>query len=459
MEGKEVIKNRGNPPEWQRAVLKAGELYLVGGAVRDILFGIESGYDLDYLAARIEFDKLVSILDGFGKSDLVGKSFGVIKFRPRGGETVDISLPRTEHSTGLGHKDFSVAADPQVPVEQDLVRRDFTINSMAVDLSDGTLVDPLGGAGDIERRLLRVNRQGSFREDPLRIIRGVQFYCRFGLEIEEKTFELMQKEAELVVTVSAERIREELNKMMILSEKPGEGFVLLHRIGALRYLIPELEETYGVEQNEFHPHDIFTHSVRSCDAAGPDLKVRWSALLHDIGKKKTKKDKDGRTVFYGHESESEVIARNILSRFRFSNSFIEDTCRLIRYHMFNLTSESSESAIRRFISRVGRENLEDLYRLRIADAMSRDDMESIEELEGLKEAIGRVLEKEAAFKITDLKIRGDDIIEIAGIEEGPEVGRILRNLFERVIEDPGLNRNKTLRKIVRDDFKEDDGGG
>ncbi len=453
MEGKRFIRNTGELAEWQKAVLEAGELYLVGGAVRDMLMGVESCYDRDYLAGKIKFERLVSILSVYGKSDLVGKSFGVIKFKPSGGGTVDVSLPRTEHSTGWGHKEFSVVADPEVGVEQDLVRRDFTINSMAVDLRDSKLVDPLGGAEDIEKRLLRVNRRGSFREDPLRIIRGVQFYCRFKLSIEEETLELMEREAELAVTVSSERVREELNKMMLLSDKPGEGFVLMHRIGVLKYLIPELEETHGVEQNEFHPHDIFTHSVKSCDAAEPDLKIRWSALLHDIGKKKTKTEKEGRAVFYGHERESEIIARNILSRFRFSKRFIDDVCGLIRYHMFNLDAESTEGAIRRFISRVGKENLEDLYRLRIADAMSRDDVESVETLEGLKGAIERVLEKEAAFKITDLEISGDDIIEITGIEEGPEVGKILRGLFERVIEDPSLNRKKTLRQIVRNDFK------
>lgn len=435
---------------WEEALITVGELYLVGGVVRNMLFGLEyNELDEDYLVRGIELEKLISILEEFGKTDLVGRSFGVVKFKPYGQKTVDISLPRRERSTGWGHRDFSVKADPDVPVEEDLLRRDFTINSMALDLKDFALLDPLSGVTDIKKRILRVNREESFTEDPLRIIRGVQFYCRFGLKIDKATKELMKRDAELVATVSGERIREEINKMLLLSEKPSKGFELLRETGVLRVIIPELDETFGIEQNEYHPDDIFNHSIKSCDEAPPRLDIKWSALLHDLGKKSTKMEKDGRVVFYGHERESEITVRKVLSRLRFSNRFIDRVRHLVRHHMFNIEEDSSDSAVRRFIARVGEEHLSALFDLRRADAASAGDVESIEKLEGLKRRIELLRAEDSAFKIRDLKINGEDIMGITGLGPGPEIGRIMEALFERVIEEPELNDTDKLKDIVR----------
>ena len=435
---------------WEQAVIGEGELYIIGGVVRDLLLGGTcDSPDTDYVACRIEYERLVSLLEPFGRTHLVGKSFGVIKFDAPDGETVDISLPRTEVSTGGGHRDFDVRHDPTLPIATDLERRDFTINSMALGLHDERLVDPLGGRGDLERGILRVNRESSFLEDPLRMLRGVQFMARFALVVDADTRRLMEKHHALIGTVSAERVREELNKLM-LSRRPSDGFVFMHETGLLREVLPELEDTWGVEQNEFHPDDVFFHSVKSCDAAPPDLAVRWAALMHDIEKPDSKQTVKGRTVFYGHQDAGAETAVRILERLRFPADFTRRVSTLVAQHMFNITDEWSDGALRRFVARVGRENLEDLLALRIADARSRGDGEVEANVEWIRGEIGRILEQDGTLKRTDLAISGRDVMELLDLEEGERIGEVLGALLERVLDDPTLNERETLLELVRE---------
>jgi tRNA nucleotidyltransferase (CCA-adding enzyme) len=434
---------------WERHLLEVCDLYLVGGTVREILRGAGTGsLDEDYLASGIEYDDLVSRLERFGSVNLVGKSFGVIKFTPPSERTVDISLPRTEFSTGIAHRDFSVRFDPRLPVEKDLERRDFTVNSMALHVGTHLLVDPLGGRADLEKRLLRVNRRDSFLEDPLRILRGVQLMARLDFTIEELTRADMRSNVALLASVSAERVRDELNKMLELAAAPSRGFVFMHEEGILPFVLPELEATFGVEQNEFHPDDVFMHSLKSCDRARPELHLRWSALLHDIGKKEMKQVVDGRTVFYRHEEASARDAEAILDRLRCPRELRKKVVSLIVHHMFNITDDWSETAVRRFIVRAGRENLDDLLALREADGLSRDDGAVVAQNAAIRKRFERVLASEAAFKIGDLAIGGADIMETLGIAEGPEVGKILRTLFEAVVENPEENNRERLIALV-----------
>jgi tRNA nucleotidyltransferase (CCA-adding enzyme) len=434
---------------WERHLLEVCDLYLVGGTVREILRGAGAGFvDEDYLASGIEYDDLVARLERFGSVNLVGKSFGVIKFTPPSERTVDISLPRTEFSTGIAHRDFSVRFDPRLPVEKDLERRDFTVNSMALHIGTHLLIDPLDGRRDLEKRLLRVNRRDSFLEDPLRILRGVQLMARLEFAIEELTRADMRSGAPLLASVSAERVRDELNKMLELAAEPSRGFVFMHEVGILPFVLPELEATFGVEQNEFHPDDVFMHSLKSCDRARPELRLRWSALLHDIGKKEMKQVVDGRTVFYRHEEASARDADAILERLRFPGEFRKKVVSLIVHHMFNITDDWSDTAVRRFIVRAGRENLGDLLALREADGLSRGDGAVVVQNAAIRDRFERVLASEAAFKTTDLAIGGADIMEALGIAEGPEVGKILRALFEAVIENPEENTRERLVALV-----------
>jgi tRNA nucleotidyltransferase (CCA-adding enzyme) len=436
--------------EWERRLLDVCDLYLVGGTVRELLRGVGGGsVDEDYLAAGIEYDDLVSRLERFGSVNLVGKSFGVIKFTPPSRRTVDVSLPRTEFSTGTAHRDFSVKFDPHLPVEKDLERRDFTINSMALHLGTRALVDPLGGRVDLERRLLRVNRRDSFLEDPLRILRGVQLMARLGFAVEDDTRADMRKHAALLGNVSAERVRDELHKMLEFASEPSRGFLLMHEEGILPFLLPELDATFGEEQNEFHPDDVFMHSLKSCDRARPELHLRWSALLHDIGKKEMKRIIDGRTVFYRHEEASARDADAILERLRCTRELRRKVVSLIEHHMFNITDDWSDAAVRRFIVRAGRENLDDLLALREADGLSRGDTAVIAQNAAIRRRLEGVLASDAAFKMKDLAIGGADIMEATGIGEGPEVGGILRRLFEVVLENPEENTRERLLELVR----------
>ncbi|MDZ7859887.1 MAG: HD domain-containing protein [Candidatus Krumholzibacteriota bacterium] len=454
MDEKKIIEIGREHYNWEYEILRRGELYLVGGVVRNLLFGFDGeSLDTDYLVRGIELNKLVTILDKYGRTDLVGKSFGVIKFTPEGGKTVDIAMPRTEHSTGIGHKDFEVYANPRVRVEDDLVRRDFTINSIALNLKNMSLIDPLEGSKDIKNNLLRVNREGSFAEDPLRMIRGVQFLCRFNLKIDLKTRRYIEHASSMIESVSGERLKDEFNKLLLLSKEPGRGFIFMKETGLLSYLIPELEETFGVEQNEYHPDDIFYHSIKSCNIAPQRLNVRWSALLHDLGKKSAKMKKAGRIVFYGHENESQRIAKDILTRFRYSKRFTANVCHLIKNHMFNITEDCKDSTVRRFVSRVGVENLDDLFALREADALSRGDTDSAYNVKWLEKRIEYLIKADSALATSDLEIDGYDIMRLTGLKRGPRVGEILNDLLQKVIENPDFNTRRKLSELAVEEYR------
>ena len=434
---------------WEAALLDAGDLYLVGGTVRDMLLGADvDSIDADYLVKGIALEDCISRLERFGAISFVGKSFGVLKFTPRSERTVDVSLPRTEFSTGPAHRDFEVRFDPHLAVEKDLERRDYTINSMAFDLRTARLIDPLAGARDLDARVLRVNRSASFIEDPLRILRGVQFMARFALAVDKGTRALMRRDRSLLGSVSPERVRDELNKMMRFAAAPSSGFLFMHDEGILGIILPELESTFGVEQNEYHPDDVFLHSLKSCDRARADLRLRWSALLHDLGKKDMKQFVDGRTVFYRHEERSARMADEILERLRFPNDLRRRIVSLIEHHMFNMTPDWSDAAVRRLVAKVGTENIDDLLALREADGLSRGEGRTLDENRTIRERITRILESDAAFKIKDLAITGGDVMKALGMEEGPQVGVILRELFDVVLEHPELNSRESLIALV-----------
>ncbi len=442
---------------WQREILKHGELYRVGGSVRDRLMGVEArAPDSDYLVRGIPPEALESILSGLGRVSLVGKHFAVFKFKAHGrGEEVDIAFPREEVSTGPGHREFDVRASWDLPVEADLRRRDFTINAIAQNVLDGALVDPFDGERDIRRKVLRMVFPKAFEEDPLRILRGVRFAARFSLTIEAQTERAMKASVSLLETLSPERIQEEITKLLTQCDTPSGGFRMLRDLGALRILMPELERGVGVEQNEYHPDDIFVHSLKTCDCVPKEnLLVRWAAILHDLGKvdKKRVIEETGsppRIVFYGHEFESAVIGDRILGRLRYPNSFVERCHLLVRNHMFNYQPEWSPATVRRFIRRVGEENLPDLFLLREADCCSRDLEACIAELTDIKERVNEEIARKRALKISDLAISGRDVMEALGVAEGPEVGRVLSALLEAVLESPGLNTRERLIELAK----------
>jgi tRNA nucleotidyltransferase (CCA-adding enzyme) len=448
-------------PPWQTDVLAQGELYRVGGSVRDALLGATGAArrstvrNEDFLVRGLPPEQLEVILRRHGRLQLVGKSFGVYKFRPTG-ETVeyDIAYPRKERSTGPGHRDFAVQWDWRLAVEDDLARRDFTINAIAQNVKDGRVVDPCGGRADIDRRVLRMIFPQAFGEDPLRILRGVRFAACFGLAIDEPTFNAMAAASAGLAALSAERVQEEFTKLLTECERPSVGLEHMRRLGALAVLFPELNRTFGVTQNEYHPDDVYWHTLRTCDAAPADhLVVRWAALLHDLGKVDKKQvltdDAGERVVFYGHEEVSAEFTDRVLRRLRYGTDFI-DACRtLVAHHMFDYRPEWNASTIRRFIRRVGEKNLENLFLLREADCRSRGLDDEVRKLDGLRQRIHAEFAARGVWKVEDLAIDGEDVMQLLGIGPGPRVGEALQAVLERVLEDPALNTRERLIEILR----------
>ncbi len=444
---------------WQDEILSRGELFRVGGCVRDELLQVEQANPVtDFVVRGLPPEELEAILARHGRVAFVGRAFGVYKFTPGGeGLPVDIAYPRREVSTGVGHRDFEIQADWNLPIEEDLVRRDFTINAIAERVGhEGRWIDPTGGVGDLEARVLRAIFPRAFVEDPLRIVRGARFVSRFSLRPAPETLQLMREAAALVATVSAERVQEEFSKILDESERPGLAFDLLHQVGALGCWLPELERCAGVEQNEYHPDDIYWHTLKTLDAAPRgNRRVRWAALLHDLGKvdtRQTVRDELGeRVVFYGHESVSAVMAAVILERLRYPREFVAGCRLLVEEHMFHYESAWKPATVRRLMRRMGTAKmLDDLLLLREADCRSRQMETGIAEVEELRRRVEVERMAVATLHVTDLAVDGAEVMRLLGIGPGPAVGSALEQLLERVTDDPSLNEPGALRRLLRE---------
>jgi len=441
------------------STLGPGHVFSVGGRVRDeVLSSLgrpqPESPDLDYLVMGVPYDEIVHRLTKIGSSDLVGASFGVIKFT-RDGRTVDIALPRRERSTGTHHRDFLIESSPDIPLEDDLSRRDFRVNMMARNLATGDLVDPFGGADDVRNARLDILRDEAFVEDPLRILRGAQFSARFDLEATPHTLSAMRAAANLTNTIAPERVADELIKLLTKSVRPSVGFELLRAVGALSQVMPELLEGWGVEQNEFHRYTVYYHALRSCDEAPPELAVRLAALLHDVGKPRTKSGPH----FYRHEIVGEDMARTMLTRLRFPTDVVQTVTQLIRHHMFASDDPLTDAAVRRFIHRVGAGLVEQLFDLRRADIVASGLPErNPAELDRFAGRVKMELSGPSALSMNDLAIDGGAVISImrelglAGKEfrGDARVGAALRACLDAVLENPKKNTVEDMRKVARD---------
>lgn len=449
---------------WQEEIIRQGELYRVGGSVRDRLLGIDDVIDTDYLVRGIDPETLESLLARHGRAVLVGKVFGVYHFTPVGEPACDIAFPRTELSTGPGHRDFTIETDWRLPVESDLRRRDFTINAIAERIPGHERIDPFDGVGDLRERRLRMIFPEAFAEDPLRILRGARFAARFNLHVDETTTAAMTASSKLLSTVSAERVQDEFSKMLTQCEKPGDAFNFLHQINGLSAVFPELSRCVGVTQNEYHPDDVYWHTLKVCNAAPQSsLLVRWAALLHDLGKVDARQivhDEAGeRVVFYGHEVISAEITERVLERLRYPRVFIAKCAHLVREHMYRYESGWKPSTVRRFMARVGLESLDELFALREADCRSRDLTEELAALEELRSRVQVELRERNGVHLKDLAVGGEDVMRELGLPPGPEVGDVLQRLFERVLESPELNQKTALLALMREEFDGDKGAG
>lgn len=433
------------------------DIYLVGGVVRDIMLG-RPLYDWDFTTNATPQQILALFPDAF-----YNNTFGTVGVpNPLGERPFEITTFRTESAYSDKRHPDSVTWG--TTIKEDLARRDFTINAIALTIPKGasptndgatevTLIDPFNGKGDLDHNLIRAvgDPVQRFNEDALRMMRAVRIASQLGFTIDETTFEAIKMHASSIAQVSKERVRDELLKL-IGSTYPYEGIVMFKNSGLMEQIIPELQASFGVDQKSpgrHHIYDVGTHlimSLKHCQS--PDPIVRLATLIHDIGKPATfRKDASGGITFYNHEVVSAKIARHIAKRLRFSNNQAEKLYLLVRWHMFSVDERQTDSAIRRFIRNVGVDNLNDIVILRIADRLGGGARETSWRLEEFKRRLVSV--QQQPFSVQDLKIDGTDVMAVLGIQPGPKVGQILDDLFAKVV----ANEIENTKEVLMDYLK------
>ncbi len=432
--------------QFSRTFIDAGyECYLVGGAVRSMLLNRDRG-DFD-VATNAPPERVRRL---FRRVIPTGIRHGTVTVLFKG-EQIEVTTYRTEGRYSDSRHPDSVEFVGSI--DEDLKRRDFTINSIAAELPTGRIYDPNDGRGDLKRSLIRTigDPEERFSEDGLRLMRACRFAAQLEFKVEETTLTAISTCAVRIDQVSAERKRDELMRMLE-SRRPSIGLNLMAETSLLKRVIPEMDRCRGVDQKGMHKFDVFTHSLLACDAAPPDNPtVRLAALFHDIGKPDAKQTlENGEVVFYGHEEISEKIAESIMRRLRFPRNAEREVGTLIRNHMFNYTTEWSDSAIRRFLRRVGRENVDKLFALRRADSTAIEGTPaSGKGLEELNRHIHEVLSEENALSYRDLDVDGNELAEEADIPKGPEMGVVFEFLLDAVLDDPALNERSRLLEMAR----------
>lgn len=454
------------------------QLYAVGGAVRDLFIGRES-HDWDFTTDATPEQVLQLFPEGFyantfgtfvlpkkyllenisvqKKSDQKS-DYDPEEFEKLTGEVFDITTMRKESGyTDSRHPTEVVWTNK---IEEDLARRDFTINAMAIkissfefEISNSNIVDPFNGQKDLQAKVIRAvgDPDKRFNEDALRLMRAIRFATQLNFSIEENTLLAIKKNASLINNISWERIRDEIFKILA-AENPVKGILLLRETGILQIILPELERCFGVQQEgpkHDRIYDIGQHSLSSLEhCPSKDPLVRFAALIHDVGKPDTVNiQQDGNVTFYAHDIVGAKISKKIGERFKLSRKEIEKISTLVRYHMFTVTEEQTDSAIRRFIKNVGFENIDDMIAVRIADRLGGGTETAVSwRMEEFRKRIDQVMEK--PFSISDLKVTGTDVMEITGLKPSRQVGDILQKLFEKVQEDAEKNNREYLLEEI-----------
>ena len=427
-----------------RLVAAGHEAYVVGGCVRDALRGVDP-HDWD-IATSATPDEIQKVF----RHSLYLNRFGTVVVR-QGDHEIEVTTYRVEADYADHRHPTSVAFTDSL--HEDLSRRDFTMNAMAwrpgVEGKPGELVDPFGGQRDLEARVVRAvgEPRERFAEDALRMLRAVRFATRLGFVIDPRTADAVRDSAALARDLSGERIQQELTKMLA-APKPSEAFRLLSDLGLLEVICPELEIAKETPQDKAVAQNVFEHSLATLDATpADDLVLRLAGLFHDVGKPATFADGH----FHQHEFVGEATARDILRGWRFDKETVTRVTHLIRNHMFWYQNEWTPSAVRRFIRKVGLENIPALFALRKADNIgSGARSPRMYALEALWERVQEEIRAASAFSLKDLLIDGNDVMKELGIPPSPEVGRILNELFERVTDDPKLNTREKLLELARE---------
>ena len=334
-------------------------------------------------------------------------------------------------------------------IKDDLARRDFTINAMAYDVLADRLIDPFGGLADLEQKRLRAVGEPAarFAEDGLRVLRAARFVATLELELDPATERAIEPSLASYRKVSAERIRDEWLKTM-KARTPSRAFGVMQKHGLLAISAPELVESVGCEQNRYHAYDVWGHALHCLDACPPVPVLRVAGLLHDVGKPRSRafSDKNQDYTFYDHDRIGAEMVDPLLSRLRFSTDEREHIVALVRHHIICYDDQWSDAAVRRWLRRVTPELAEDLYVLCHADivAKGREHAEDLENLEGLKRHVARVMSEGAAFGVKDLAIDGRTLMQELGLPPSRRIGEVLRELLEDVIENPSLNERSKL---------------
>ena len=431
------------------------DAYVVGGAVRDELLGIPV-QELDFVVPGVGHAELRAALEPHGRvEDLIVADQRVgVRLLPRDKEVralqpsgIEFAPPRVERSTGPGRHDFEIVADAGISLEQDMERRDFTINAIARRLDTGELLDPLGGRADLERGILRTTSPTSFRDDPLRIVRGLRFVSQLGFDPDQDTLRQMREWAPQLEHVSGERIggglsadgMGELSKLL-MGKHPAKALRIARDAGVLVHLLPEFAPAIGYEQQSARQHLTLDEHVFAVVQAGADagaqLEVRLATLLHDLGKPEAERDGGD------HAAIGAALAARALSRLRYPTRLRSYVVGLVREHPFTPEGEPSAVDARRFLARHGERLALDLLAHRAADLAGKTAPESEWDWLG---RFRTLVEQERAqpHRLADLEVDGADLIE-AGFTEGPELGAALEHMLRSVVEDPRVNTREWL---------------
>lgn len=428
---------------------KAGfEAYIVGGCVRDFLLGTEpKDWDVTTNAKPEEIQKV------FPNSFYENKFLTVtVKTDSKKLELAEIEVTTYRFEADYSDKRHPDQVKYAEKLEDDLSRRDFTVNAIVMDRKKKT-IDLFEGKKDLKDKIIKTvgKAEERFSEDALRMLRAVRFAATLGFTIEKETAKAIKNNSIWLEAVSKERIRDEFLKI-IMADSPTEGVELLRELGLLKYVLPELLDNYGVAQNKHHTYDCYEHAVKSLEYSAKkkfNMYVRLAALLHDIAKPKVKAGEGENATFYNHEVVGAKMAFQILNRLKFSKKDVEKITKLVRFHLFYYNvGEVTESSVRRLVKNVGPENMEELLQVRMADRIGSGVPKAEPyKLRHLKYLIDKVSQDPISAKM--LKINGGDIMKILVIKPGPKVGQVLDILLGYVLDDPKKNTKEFLEKETK----------
>jgi tRNA nucleotidyltransferase (CCA-adding enzyme) len=429
--------------------------------VRDALLGFASK-DEDMLVTGVPWAELEKTLASVGKVDAVGASFGVLKVA-RDGLVIDVALPRTEQSTGIGHRDFTVTYDPNLPLEADLARRDFTVNAMARRISDDALIDPFNGMQDLGQRVLRAvgNPRERFTEDPLRMLRAARFVAKLDFVLEQNTLEALKLEADRIKTVSPERIQTELWGMLAALHPPGvmRALEMLRDTGLLAKIIPELEPSFGFDQQNPHHHlhldwHVFEAIGYAVAHNAPTI-TRLALLLHDVSKPETQSfDEAGIAHYYRHEDIGATRARTILERLKFPGDVIESVTKIVFEHMRPPRKPSTKS-LRRWLNTLGTD-WQAALACREADLAAHvlePGFEPRAWAQNILEQCQNIPQEVVTFDEHNLKITGTKLMKEFKLEPGPALGELKKRAARAVIDGEIENEENAILEWLKNQVK------